>query len=258
MLDVGFRGDQLNFPITKDTVITMDKLGRFWIHCPFKRELPDNQGRPQKWTALDPGNRVFLTGYSPSGDAFKLGSHASDRIIRLCQHLDDLISRTELLKNSIKERWNAKKKKKFRQKVSRMKKAQHRMRDRIRNLTADLHWQCATWLCRRYTDIIIPTFATKEMVCKQGGRCLHAKTARGLMTLSHFTFRQRLIHVASKFGSSVYVREEDYTSKTCTNCGFVHDGLGSSEVFKCPRCNLVTCRDGAAGRNIFLKNTLIE
>jgi putative transposase len=257
MLDIKFDARQLPFSIDKDVVVTMDKLGRFWMHCPFKKEVPDNQGRPVSWTALDPGNRVFLTGYDPSGSAYKLGAYASERVMRLCYYLDDLISRTDVLEAAINKKWSAKKKKKFRQKVSRMRKAQIRLRQKVKNLVAEMHWKCADWLCKRYTDIIIPTFATQEMVCKQGGRQIARKTARGLMTMSHFTFRQRLEHKAKFTGTRIYVREEDYTSKTCTNCGFIHDGLGSKDVFSCPRCGLVICRDANGSRNIFLKNTII-
>ena len=139
-----------------------------------------------------------------------------------------------------------------------MRKAQQRLRYRIRDLVTELHWKCASWLCSRYSDIILPRFPTHEMVCRDGGRCINSKVARGLMTFRHFTFRQRLIHCAAMTGSRVYIREEDYTSKTCTNCGYIHDGLGSSEVFRCPQCSVKCCRDGAAARNIFLKNTLIE
>lgn len=258
--------------IDKDVVITLDKLGRFWMHCPYKREVsPKNQRRSPRWTALDPGHRVFLTGYDPAGDSFKLGVRASDRIIRLCKRLDSLVSRTETLSHNIKRKRKKEKRngkrprrlevprvKKIRQKVMRMKRAQHRMRDRVRNLVAELHWKCANWLCDRFTDIILPPFATSEMVCKKNGRHLNNKVARAMMTMSHYTFRQRLIHVASMKGCVVHIRPEDYTSKTCTNCGYIHDELGSKDVFRCPQCHLRTCRDAAASRNIFLKNVVAE
>ena len=273
MLNMWFDPQNLGSPtIDKDVVITMDKLGRFWMHCPYRREgSPKNQRRPPRWTALDPGHRVFLTGYDPSGDAFKLGVRASDRIIRLCKRLDSLVSQTDSLSQKIKrkrkkDKRNAKRSrrldaariKKIRQKVMRMKRAQHRMRDRVRNLVAELHWKCANWLCERFTDIILPPFATSEMVCKKNGRHLNSKVARAMMTMSHYTFRQRLIHVASMKGCVVHVRPEDYTSKTCTNCGYIHDELGSKDVFRCPRCHLSSCRDAAASRNIFLKNVTVE
>lgn len=265
MLTIRFNPRELTgISVDKDVVITMDKLGRFWMHCPYRREVvvPENQGTttPSCWTALDPGSRVFLTGYDPTGTVFKLGVHASDRVLRLGIHLDGLISKTDSLANvlvKLKKRWSVEKKKRVLQKLSRMKQAQQCLRYRIKDLVTEMHWKCARWLCDRYTDIILPTFATSEMVCKEGGRCIRSKTARSLMTLSHFSFRQRLFHMASMCGTNVHIREEDYTSKTCTNCGFIHDGLGSSEVFKCPQCGLVACRDGAASRNIFLKNTIL-
>lgn len=260
MLDIPVSIGQLDgISLVKDVVITMDRLGRFWMHCPYRREvLVENQDRPAQWTALDPGNRVFLTSYDPSGESLKFGADASNRITRLCQHLDSLISKTDLLSTKVNNRWHWSKKKRVQQKIARMKKAQQRLRYRIRNLVAEMHWKCASYLCQRYTDIILPEFATQQMVCKTDGRCIRNKTARCMMTMSHFMFRQRLLHSAKMCGARVYIRQEDYTSKTCTNCGEIHDRLGSNKVFSCPSCGLKACRDGAGARNIFLKNAVVE
>jgi putative transposase len=47
--------------------------------------------------------------------------------------------------------------------------------------------------------------------------------------------------------------DEAYTSITCGACGFIHRGLGSAEVFKCPACGLRCHRDLHAARNIYLR-----
>ncbi|MFB2918846.1 MULTISPECIES: zinc ribbon domain-containing protein [Aerosakkonema] len=47
----------------------------------------------------------------------------------------------------------------------------------------------------------------------------------------------------------VITGSEVYTSKTCTECGHIHQSLGGDKVFKCPSCNHTLPRDmnGALG-----------
>lgn len=48
---------------------------------------------------------------------------------------------------------------------------------------------------------------------------------------------------------------EEYTSKTCSKCGQVHNKLGGSKIFKCPNpdCKHVMERDKNGAFNIMLK-----
>jgi putative transposase len=50
---------------------------------------------------------------------------------------------------------------------------------------------------------------------------------------------------------------EEYTSSTCSRCGHLHTGLGSSEVFRCPSCSQEIDRDVNGARNIMI-NTVME
>ncbi len=46
---------------------------------------------------------------------------------------------------------------------------------------------------------------------------------------------------------------EEFTSKTCTKCGHVHQKLGGSKVFKCPECGHSLKRDFNGALGIMLK-----
>ncbi|MGE5659502.1 MAG: zinc ribbon domain-containing protein, partial [Actinomycetota bacterium] len=46
---------------------------------------------------------------------------------------------------------------------------------------------------------------------------------------------------------------ESYTSKTCTNCGHIHNKLGGSKVFNCSNCGVQLKRDVNGARNILLR-----
>lgn len=98
----------------------------------------------------------------------------------------------------------------------------------------------------------MPTFETQQMV-KKGKRKLATKTARAMVTLSHYRFKQTLKHQATKYGCSVVDVTEEYTSKTCSKCGHIHTKLGGSKKFKCPVCNHTLDRDLNGAFNILLK-----
>ena len=52
----------------------------------------------------------------------------------------------------------------------------------------------------------------------------------------------------------IYVKGEEYTTKTCTNCLQIIPGVKGHKVLKCPHCDVKIERDLNGSRNIFLKN----
>ncbi|KAL4854708.1 putative transposase R104 [Chlorella vulgaris] len=222
-----------------DITLTKDRLGRFTLHVPYRRENQAAQ-EPDTWCAIDPGVRTFATVFSPA-DACKIGDGAATRLAKLCAHLDKLTS--DMTKASGLQR------------RQRMKKAQVRVRNRIVHLVDELHWQAASFLCKHYTDILLPVFESQKMACRLS-RKIGSKTARSMLTLSHYKFRMRLIDKAREHGCRVHLCTEEYTSKTCTRCGALKHNLGGAKVYRCPVCMLRIDRDIAGGRNIFLKNAV--
>ncbi|URR34944.1 transposase [Thermosynechococcus sp. HN-54] len=186
--------------------------------------------------ALDPGVRTFLRGFD--GDAFvDIGKGDFGRIARLCAHLDNLVSR--MTKVHAKRR-------------RRMRMAAFRLRERIRHLIDECHKQVAHWLTTSYRLIFLPTFETADMVAKVG-RKFGSKTARAMLTWAHYRFKQFLKFPAQKRGVVVVEVSEAYTSKTCTRCGHIHNGLGGQKVFRCPNCHHRMPRDYQGALGILLR-----
>ena len=127
-----------------------------------------------------------------------------------------------------------------------------RARTRIKHLRSECHKQTASYLAKTYDVIILPTFETSQMVVKKS-RKLHSKTARAMMTWAFYQFSQTLQHLCNRYGSKLVRITEEYTSKTCTKCGHVHNKLGSSKIFKCPECGYEILRDFNGALGIFLK-----
>ena len=135
----------------------------------------------------------------------------------------------------------------------RKSKALQRLRQRFENLQTDMHYQCAKFLVDRYSAVVIPVFGSRRMSSKKD-RILRKKTVRSMLHLGHYKFRQRLKETAEKRGVSIIECSEEYTSKTCSSCGWIHPNLGGRKEFKCKDCGLIIDRDLQGAFNIFLKH----
>jgi transposase len=138
----------------------------------------------------------------------------------------------------------------------RMRKAELRILRKIRNIVDDMHKNLAIWLCRNYKVILLPSFETSNMV-RRGQRRIRKTTAKSMLDLGHYRFKQRLLHKAREFpGCTVIICDEHHTSKTCGLCGSLHHSLGGNRVFKCPNpeCGFTIDRDvnGAASAVRFI------
>ena len=75
-----------------------------------------------------------------------------------------------------------------------------------------------------------------------------------MLALSHYSFKERLLHMATYRGCKVHICDESYTSKTCGCCGNMNDTLGGNKVFVCSKCGISIDRDYNGARNIYLRN----
>ncbi len=210
------------------------KRGAWFAIFPESIQLKDSNSN--KLIALDPGVRSFLTGYD--GDkVIEIGNTDIGRITRLCQHLDDLISRSTSV--------NSKRRKS-------MRRAANKLRDQIQNLINEAHKKTAHYLTNNYRVIFLPHFESSQMVAKSGRR-IRSKTVRNMLTWAHYRFKLTIKHSSSKRGCVVIDVSEAHTSKTCGVCGHRHTKLGGNKVHKCPNCGTETSRDVNGARNIMLR-----
>ena len=228
--------------VKNDCRLVLDRLGRFYLHIPIVREYSVQacESQASKWASIDPGVRTFATIYSPTpGVCFKIGDKSISRIQRLCSFLDKLISKTSCASSKCSQK--------------RMKKAQERMRQRIRHLVDEVHWKTINFLLSKFDHLIVPPFKVSGMV-KKGTRKINSKSVRQMLSWRFYEFRMRLKTRAEAVGKLVYERGEEYTSKTCTCCQKIKHNLGGAKIYRCMHCHIHYDRDVGGARNIFLKN----
>ena len=221
-------------PATCDYATQLVRDRQRWFAV-FPTYVEETKTESSKVIALDPGVRTFLTGYD-SESILEFGKADIGRIQRLCSHLDKLMKKAATTCRKQKRRMYA----------------ASRIRIRIRNLIDECHKQTANYLTTDYKIIFLPTFETSQMVVKST-RKLNSKTARAMLTWGHYRFERHLKQVASQRGVVVVDVNESYTSKTCTACGFVHEKLGGSKIFKCPSCGHVCDHNWGGARNVMIR-----
>ena len=189
--------------------------GQYHLAVPYDEERTSQRENQARVVALDPGVRSFLTWYC-ADSVGKIGEGTFFRVQRLCESLDDLLSRAA--KAPARKRRN-------------MRRAAGRMRLRIENLVQELHRKAARFLVDRFDVVLLPTFETSEMV-ERGRRRIRSKTVRNLLGLAHYRFGMLLRHKAAEYGVTVLSVNEAYTTKTVSWTGEVLENVGGAAVIE--------------------------
>ena len=236
----------LNNKSEGDYIIRREK-NRYFLCLPKKKKsLPKSNynfiHQTYDRVALDPGVRTFQTFYSGQGIAGKIGDNVCNKIIDLGLLEDKLKSKLKDIKKK-RTRYN-------------MKKRCFLLRTKIKNIVNDLHWKTCNYLCTNFKHILLPKFATSNMVRKdipERARVIRSKSVRQMLSLSHYKFKERLKYMGKRMRCKIDIVDESYTTKTCGGCGNLKnmDGL---KIYKCTKCNFVLDRDYNGARNIFLKH----
>jgi putative transposase len=218
----------------KDSQLVMEN-GRYFLCVPYveKKKPRKPSGRI---VALDPGVRDFMTFFSEDSFGW-LGRQCINRIQRLCQHSDNLLSRATREQRPLRRA---------------LRKAAKSIKVKIRNLIDELHKKVAHFLVTNFDIILLPTFASQQMT-KRGARKLRRKSVRQMLSLSHHRFKVFLKQKALEYGVIVIDVCEAYTSKTVSWTGEVVANLGGSKVIKSSEGQHMD-RDLNGARGIFIKN----
>ena len=205
--------EELPVPVNRNICRLTLRYGQYHLAVSYDETPPPQRENQARVVALDPGVRSFLTWYC-ADSVGKIGEGAFFRIQRLCERLDELLSRAA--KSPAGKRRN-------------MRRAASRMHIRIENLIRELHRQAARFLVDSFDVILLPTFETSDMV-ERGRRRIRSKTVRNLLSLAHYRFGMFLRHKAQEAGMAVVSVNEAYTTKTVSWTGEVLDDVGGSSV----------------------------
>jgi len=231
-------GSKSGVPTMADGRLLLE-TGRWYLCVPETVTVhpAENQGRI---VAIDPGIRAFATYYSLD-ECGQIASGDYGRLVRLAQHLDDLLARLDPKRKE--GRINARRR-------QGMRKAANRMRAKFKALVDELHWKTIRFLLDNFDVILLPIFETKQMASK-AARKIRKKSVRSMLTYAFYRFSQRLEWKAAALGKTVIRCCEAYTSKTASWTGEIIQNLGGRKWIKSG--GEVVNRDINGARGIFLR-----
>jgi putative transposase len=132
-----------------------------------------------------------------------------------------------------------------------------KLRKRIKNLQKEIHDKTINWLTTNYNSIVIPKFDSKGMSNKKS-RKISTKTVRGMSSLAHGLFLEKLKTKAIENSSKIIIIDEMYTTMTCGKCFYKNRNIKSKSEWICPRCNWHHDRDTNASRNMLIMKQFEE
>ena len=194
---------------------------------------------------VDPGVRTFLTTYTPE-QANKFGEDFQLNKLRpLGIKLDRLYSK----RKKLFARWS-KIGTQLREDLLRgITKRINKLKCRREDLIEDLHRRICYWLVTNNDIIFLPSFEVQQMTRKQK-RKIGSKTVRGMMDLCHYKFKLMLAWMCRKYGKTLVIVNEAFTSKTQSWDGKIQN-LGSAKFIT--DGHIRVDRDINGARGIFLR-----
>ena len=216
----------------KKTIKLLDgiKIKNGYIYIPVEVEQQIHTRAKYDICSLDPGVKTFQTMFS-NEEVIKFGDRS--KILKMYKIIDHY--------KSIQTKVNKYLKRKLHKKIL-------LLNEKIRNKVDEIHWKTINYLTNNYKNILLPSFEIQQMT-----KNLHRKTNREMLFWSHYKFKQRLIWKCNLKNRNIKIVNESYTSKTCTNCGWLNMNLSNKDIFICKKCNVKIDRDTNGARNILLK-----
>lgn len=218
-----------------DVVIQKHGKSYYIIFTKTKSSIKKSNKIRNNVISLDPGIRTFQSFYTPEGLVGDIGN----------KQIKNKILFLELKRDKLKSMITKIKQKRIKNKLSfRCDK----LRTKVLNIVKNFQWKVSSFLCNSFDNVIIPKFRTKHLHTN-----LSKYNNRMLNLLSHYKFKEKLIHQGKKYNSNIHIVTEEYTTKTCGKCGNLNHFIGSSKMFWCLKCNIEMERDYQAARNILIK-----
>jgi putative transposase len=170
---------------------------------------------------------------------------AKNELIPIDKRVDKLKSVRDNVKNGQKIVKNKKRT------MRNIRNRNFRLRNKIQNKVRDMQWKTVNMLTNNFKTVVTTTFGVKEMVNKDNRR-IGKDTVREMQLLSFDKFKRKLLDRGARRGCEIKIVDEEYTSKTCGNCGTL-GAPDNDRILRCKGCGKEIKRDINGSRNIMIK-----
>ena len=132
--------------------------------------------------------------------------------------------------------------------------AREKRRNIIRN--RNVCHRITTDLVRRFGHIAIEALLIRNMTAAGGS--YKKGLNREVLGQTWGVIRQQLVYKAEWAGRQLVEVNPAYTSRTCSECGFVNGKARAYQIFACSECGHVQDRDVNAARNILARGNFAQ
>lgn len=222
-----------NIQINHNVDIIRNNNREYFLYLVIPTVTKEKKRNPDRVAGIDLGIRTFATVFSNTlENEFTRETKVYEYNHRM-ELLEKLNDKMDFLKSI---------KKIQKRKMCKLEKKKH-------NLIDSLHWDFINDILKNNDIILLGLIKSHNIV--KGGK--NRKLNRNFCDLKFYLLRQRLLYKASISQKKIILVKEHYTTKTCSNCGTYNQGIGSSKIFRCNKCQLIADRDVNASKNILLK-----
>ena len=216
--------------------VQKDRYGDYYLVVPVTVKVKTPPTTHTKVLSCDPGEKIYITAYDPSGIAYKIGANASDEILQHLHRLDRGVSKASKLLGRRRREQDLK---------------NTRLRRTIHNLKQELHNQVNNYLVKHSTLLLYPKLDTKRLSSSEH-RTLTTKVVRKMMNLGHGAALDKLRNKCKERGVQLIVAAEEYTTQTCPLCGALNS-CDHARQYHCRPCGYHMDRDLNGSENVLLK-----
>jgi IS605 OrfB family transposase len=234
-----------------DHAVTFAKtnMGKWHLYIPcapqytrkttFDRDVGDKY-KPAV-LGIDPGVRTFQTVYDNTTDTVvEYGAgHETDFVTKLKAKHFKLRSRRDKT-NSTQSR-------------DELTRAINKIEVKINNMVHHLHREFVSDCVKSSKHIALGNLGVKSVVSRAKRRQLAKYNKTKLHTLSHYKCKKMLQNRVMGTDTTLYLVDEKYTSKMCSECKAMNDP-GHSKTYACGKCGVIMDRDVNGARNILYKS----
>ena len=219
-----------------DLLLTYSRPNIWHVLIPVKKEIKEFKKEAHNIGAFDLNLRNVMSGVGIDGKTFKIGEKCYDKIKEHYELMDKLKSKLSSLK---KER--------NRLEYLKTKNILGLQEFKVKNLINELHNKTIKLLVDNYDIIIYPPLRIQEIVNK------NKKFNRKAYSIGHYKLMKKLEQKCHLLGKKLVKTTEEYTTKTCSCCGFINFNMAEEEIYKCPKCSKIMDRDINSAKNILFK-----
>jgi len=210
-----------------------------FIQYEKKIELkPSNRGV----VGIDVGIRNTVT--LSNGEVYKIDKDKIMQLVEKAEHLQSIIDKKMTI--------NRKRGINYSKRVEYLRMKRLKILKKIRNIYQDFYHKVANHILNSHEYVVIEDLNLSELKqAKHENKKVEKKIHKYLQNISISGLFKILEYKAQLYERKIIKIDPKDTSKTCSNCGYVHHEMKlSDKTFRCPKCGFRIDRDLNASINI--------